>query len=362
MVESKPLVLITGVSGFIGSQVLNEFLCFEGKDKYRIRCTVRDKNNAEKMKPLRDYFGEKLNEVEWFDVNLMNESQIKDAVKGCDYVVHTASPVTLENPRNHDDLIIPAVNGVTFVMRAAQANNVKRVVITSSVAAVSYMLPEEEPDEFDETCWSNVDKPDALAYMKSKTLAEKAAWNLQKEWQSSGQFVPEVVTICPGLVLGEVIAQGASSSPSMVKRIMNNEISAYPQLNWNCVDIKDVRLAHLRALERSEAANKRFILALERGEPFLGLADKLAEGLEERGWKITINRVGVAYCYLKFYGYFSSEVASLLPNVGKPPKIYNTKASRSILGIEYKRTSKEMLVECGESQIKLGTITNPCTK
>ena len=100
----KPLVVITGVTGFLGSQVLNEFLCGEGKNRYRIRATVRDKTNQNKLKPLQDYFKEKLNEVEFVNVNLEDQESIFLALEGAQFVVHTASPVGA-NPKNHDDMI-----------------------------------------------------------------------------------------------------------------------------------------------------------------------------------------------------------------------------------------------------------------
>lgn len=120
-----------------------------------------------------------MDQVEWMSADLNDSAQIEAAVAGCEYVIHTASPVSLNNPRDHNDLIRPAVNGVTFVVKACQQNKVKRVVITSSVAAVSYMLPGDEiMDDYDETCWSNIENENLTAYVKSKTLAERAAWDL----------------------------------------------------------------------------------------------------------------------------------------------------------------------------------------
>lgn len=117
--QSKPVVVITGVTGFLGSQVLNEFLNGEGAGQFKIRATVRDRTNLSKLKPLQDYFGEKLAEVEFFNADLNDAQSLEDAIKGCDFVVHTASPVGLSNPRNHDEMIKPAVNGVTFAIQAA---------------------------------------------------------------------------------------------------------------------------------------------------------------------------------------------------------------------------------------------------
>lgn len=183
MVESsnKPVVVITGVTGFLGSQVLNEFLNGEGAGQYKIRATVRDKTNLAKLKPLQDFFGEKLSEVEFFNADLNDAQSLENAIKGSDFVIHTASPVGLSNPRNHDDMIKPAVNGVTFAIQAAQKHKIKRIVITSSVAAISHVAPENELEAYDETSWSDVVTADFSAYVKSKTLAERAAWDFQQK-------------------------------------------------------------------------------------------------------------------------------------------------------------------------------------
>lgn len=132
------------------------------------------------MGPLESYFGTDLRtKVEFVNADLNNQDQIEAAVKGCDFVVHTASPVG-KNPKNHADMINPAVNGVLFVVTAAQKHGVKRVVITSSVAACSVMHNIDCPDTFDESNWSDLNSAAKnLAYIKSKTLAEKAAWNFK---------------------------------------------------------------------------------------------------------------------------------------------------------------------------------------
>lgn len=133
-----------------------EFLIGEGKDRYRIRATVRDTKNEKKLEPLRKHFGDKLSEVEFVNVNLDDKASITEAVRGADFVVHTASPVGA-NPKNHEDMIRPAVNGNTFVLEACTEHRVKRVVITSSVSAVSCIAPEDRPKHgYDESHWSDV--------------------------------------------------------------------------------------------------------------------------------------------------------------------------------------------------------------
>lgn len=136
MVESaKPLVLITGISGYIGGQILAMFVTGEGAGKYRMRGTVRSLNNHEKLKPLKDSLKSAFDEVELVEADLTDELSIDRAVSGCQYVVHTASPVSTDST-NFEAIIRPAVNGTEFVMKACQKYGVKRVVMTSSRSAI----------------------------------------------------------------------------------------------------------------------------------------------------------------------------------------------------------------------------------
>jgi nucleoside-diphosphate-sugar epimerase len=155
MVESTqlPLVVITGVTGYLGSQVLNEFLRGEGRGRYRIRATVRDHTNLRKLEPLRSYFGDDYSKIEFVSASLTDKAQIEAAIYGADYVVHTASPVG-SNPNNPQDMIRPAVDGVRFVMEAAHKNNVKRVVITSSIAAIFGVEETNNTFTYDESHWT----------------------------------------------------------------------------------------------------------------------------------------------------------------------------------------------------------------
>ena len=179
MVEGqKPIVTITGISGFIGSRVCLDFLKSED---YHVRGTVRDSKNEAKTAPLRKAFGEYFNKLELVDADLLNTESVTKAIAGSTYVVHTASPFFF--PENDEDVIKPAVDGTMAVLHACSASGgVKRCVITSSIAAVVCPAKADAPDQatgcFDETIWSNPDRPEGLGgYPKSKTLAEKAAWD-----------------------------------------------------------------------------------------------------------------------------------------------------------------------------------------
>jgi nucleoside-diphosphate-sugar epimerase len=142
---------------------------------FAVRGTVRDKNNEKKLAPLRKAFGENFNKIELAEADLLKPDTIDTAIAGCDYVVHTASPFPIEQPKNEDVLIKPAVEGTLSVMRAAHKHRVKRVVITSSCASIMCQKPENHKEVFTENDWS--DPAACGAYEKSKTLAEKAAWD-----------------------------------------------------------------------------------------------------------------------------------------------------------------------------------------
>ena len=250
---SKPLVTITGISGFIGSQVCLSFLkCGE----FTVRGTVRDCKNEAKIAPLRKAFGEYFDKVEFVEADLLDAESLTKAIMGSTYVVHTASPVVFNVPE--EELIKPAVEGTMAVVKACSVSGVKRCVITSSIAAVCAMAEADKPDPdtgfYDETCWSNPDRPEGLnAYVKSKTLAEKAAWDYQKSLPEDKRF--ELVTICPTLVLGPTLIPGGFMSGSVVVNNMNGSKTEVSVGQQGIVDVRDVAKHHLEAVRKPEAAN-----------------------------------------------------------------------------------------------------------
>ena len=211
------------------------------------------------------------------------------AINGATFVVHTAAPVGA-NPRNHQDMIQPSIDGNLLVLKAAAKYNVKRVVITSSVSAVGFVAAAVDTNVYDETCWTDVIASDYSAYNKSKVLAEEAAWNFQKKCEMASVYCPEIVTICPSWVLGEEIAVGAQTSSAIMKKIILNEIPAYPNLHVNWCDVKDVSAAHYRGLVKPEAANSRFIISQPNGITYLHMVTQLHEVLQENGYAYNIKR------------------------------------------------------------------------
>eukprot|EP00961_Rhodomonas_salina_P151343 2037313-Rhodomonas_salina.2 len=253
---AKPLVTITGITGYVGSATCLAFL----KDgSYRVRGTVRSVSNEAKLKPLKDGFGDLFSSIELVEADLHNEASILAACAGATYVVHTASPFHFNG-----DCVGPAVAGTNAVMKACTAHGVKKCVITSSCAAILCPAKADQPVPpamYDETFWSNPDRPEGLMdYMASKTLAEKAAWDYQK---ANPGF--DVVTINPTFVMGPSPCAGDGFSVNFIKAIMNGSKSEVPRGRSGYVDVRNVAQAHLNAVQLPEAANQRFILYNVKG-------------------------------------------------------------------------------------------------
>ena len=217
--DSRPIVTVTGISGFIGSHV---GLTLLRDGSFKVRGTVRSKTNADKIDPLRQAYGELFEQVELVEADLLNADSLRAAIQGSTYVIHVASPFVIDEPRDPMVLIRPAVEGTTAVLEACKQAGVRRVSVTSSAAAIFETLNEDAPEVFDESQWTNVDKPNLGAYEKSKTLAERAAWDFV-ERMPEGQKI-ELTTVCPAFVVGPTMIKGDFSSGKILSLFMNNNL------------------------------------------------------------------------------------------------------------------------------------------
>ena len=249
MVESsRKKVVITGITGFLGSHVCDYFL----KDgTFDVRGTVRDKKNEAKLAPLRKAFGDNFSKLELVEADLLKPETIDEAVKGCDYVVHTASPFPIEAPKDENVLIRPAVEGTMAAVRAAHKYKVKRIVITSSVAAIMGQSEENMKEIYTENDWTDVKA--VGAYEKSKTLAEKAAWDYMHSLPEEERF--EIVTINPVLIMGPSLITGDFSSGQVIMKLLSGKFPGMPKIMMPIVDVRNCAEAHLQALKVDEAKN-----------------------------------------------------------------------------------------------------------
>lgn len=246
-------VLVTGGSGFIAGHCIARLLA----DGWQVRTTIRDLAKAPQLRTKLIELAPAGDSVEIVAADLEAEPGWAAAAKDCAFVLHIASPFPARDPENDDVLVRPARDGAIRVLEAARAAGVRRVVMTSSVAAVAYGRGARSKP-FTEQDWSDATNlEDSSPYERSKTIAERAAW----DWIRSAGGSMELVTICPGAVLGPVHSQDASASITIVKRLLDGSLPGLARFGWALVDVRDVADLHVKAMTAPEAAGQRYICA-----------------------------------------------------------------------------------------------------
>jgi nucleoside-diphosphate-sugar epimerase len=244
-------ILVTGANGFIGLHTVLHFL----KSGYHLCATVRTEEQGEKVRQTLSKHVH-TNKLEFIRADLTRDEGWAQAVAGCDFVLHLASPFPTEAPKDKNDLIIPAREGTLRVLRAAQKANVKRVVLVSSVAAITGGH-ERENRTFDESDWTDTSKT-GYAYSKSKTLAEQAAWEFIKSAENKNGM--ELVSINPSNVFGPVLDNRHHTSTEWFLTLMRREIPGLTRTQLHFVDVRDLVNMIEKAMITPDAAGKRFIV------------------------------------------------------------------------------------------------------
>src|SRR5262249_27176226 len=244
------LVLVTGGSGFIGAHCILALL----NAGYRVRTTVRSLKREGDVRAMLKVGGVDAGErLSFVEADLMSDAGWPAGVAGCSYVLHVASPLPPSIPKHEDDLIVPAREGTLRVLRAARDAGVKRVVQTSSFAAIGYGH-ELQSAPFDERTWTN-ERAKLAPYTKSKTLAERAAWDFMA--REGGAL--ELSVVNPVAVFGPVLGPDLSGSIFLIKRLLEGGVPAVPRLYFGLVDVRDVADLHLRAMTHPNAKGERFL-------------------------------------------------------------------------------------------------------
>ncbi len=279
----QPLVLVTGASGFIALHCIVQLL----EAGYPVRGTLRTPAREGEVRETVARQVDAGDRLSFVTADLTADDGWAGAVAGAGFVLHVASPFILKPPKHEDDLIVPARDGALRVLRAAAAAGVKRVVMTSSMAAIAYGHGRTGDRRYDEADWSNIDGEDIGAYEKSKTIAERAAWDFIASAAAGGL---ELVAINPGLVLGPVLNADPGTSAEIIQRLMTRQLPACPRIGFAVVDVRDVAAAHLAAMTADNAAGLRFCCT--NGFAWIrDIADVLAKHYAGRGYRVPTRRM-----------------------------------------------------------------------
>lgn len=334
-------VLVTGATGFIAGYVIAELL----EHGYAVRATVRDLGNAGKRAHLVE-LAERLGaELEFVEAELDRDAGWDAAVDGCTEVLHVASPFPSTPPADEQELIRPAVDGTLRVLRACAENDlVRRVVLTSSLAAVAYGHRDDAVRT--EADWSVVER--IPAYQKSKTLAEQAAWDFVGSLPERGL---ELAVINPGMVLGPLQTAALSTSHEPVRRLLAGDTPGSPRVGWAPVDVRDLAVAHRLALETPAAAGNRYICAGEHlwmGE----MAQLLAPEYGPRGFRVP-TRI-LPDLLVRTVALFDKGLRLTLSTLGRAERVSAAKA-RQELGWTM-RPIRETVLDTADSLIRHGIV------
>jgi nucleoside-diphosphate-sugar epimerase len=321
-------VLVTGASGFIARHVVAELR----SHGYLVRGTAR--------RPV-----EGLDDVVTAD--LAADDGWAAAVEGCDHVMHVASPVPIDAPKTDDEVVRPAVDGTMRVLRAAAAAGVRRVVLTSSIASIATGYDDDRVRT--EADWSDVDR--SPAYAKSKTLAERAAWDFAR---SSGL---ELVAVNPGLVLGPLFTPTVGTSTQVVHRLLTRDLPALPKMGFSLVDVRDVATAHRLAMETPAAAGNRYILAGDHVW-MREIAAVLAAEFNPRGYRVPTGPMPTWLLWL--ISRFDPSIRQAMYMVNRRELVSADKARRE-LGWTM-RPVRDTILDTARSMIELGLAPNPSKK
>jgi len=336
-------VLVSGATGFVGLHTVIQLL----QEGHTVRGTLRSpKREAEVCESVARHVDAN-DRLSLHQCDLTSDEGWDNAIAGCDYVLHVASPFIIGTPKHEDELIIPARDGALRVLKAAAKAGVKRTVLTSSVAAISAGHDRDTKHIFNEDDWSVIDSPETGAYEKSKTIAERAAWDFVK---SDGAGM-ELAVINPGAILGPILNSDSGTSGEIVRQLMTRAMPACPRVGFACVDVRDVASAHLAAMTMPDAAGKRFICAIEFAW-FSDIAKILDERFSKDGYKIPTGEL--PNFVPRIMQHFNPVLKQIVPNLGKR-RDYDNARIKSVLDWQ-PRSLEEMSVSMAESMIEFGVI------
>lgn len=318
---ANDLVLVTGASGYIAGHCITQLL----DQGYRVRGTLRSLARADEV---TDWIARARGKpagpsLEFVEAELTDPTGWAPAMADVRYVLHVASPLPSTIPKDPEELITPARDGTLNVMRAAAAAKVERIVQTSSIAAIAYGRDNPNGHVFTEEDWTDPNHSDNVPYIRSKAIAERAAWDELTKLSRPLEWV----AINPGLVLGPVLDKDASASVEVIAKMLRGELPGLPRLSVAIVDVRDIADLHLRAMIEPKAAGQRYIGA---GDvlSMRQMAQILKAQVSELSAKATTREL--PDWMVRLVGLFDKEVGGLTFELGKVRRLTSAKAMREL--------------------------------
>jgi len=313
-------VLLTGISGFVGQHCAVELL----KNGYAVRGSIRNlSKEAEVRKGIAKVIDAKDN-LEFCELNLLKDEGWDDAMKGCDYVLHVASPFVTTEPKDENIIIKPAVEGTLRALKAAKKAGIKKLVLTSSTVA---MAGDKKVQRLNQDSWTNPKTDKVSVYIKSKVLAERAAWDFYKN--QIGEPKLEMTVINPGPIYGPTLTGNLSgASMDMIKKVISGEVPMLPKAHYVMSDVRDIAILHVKALENEKSNGQRFIATSEKPHSFVSIAATL----KNNGFDKASPKEAPSFL-LKLISLFSRDMRGMLPFIDANVSA-DTKATRETFNWE----------------------------
>ena len=319
---TEKTILVTGISGFIAKHCALDLL----QHGYRVRGTVRSLKKAEEVKATLAPHCD-ITQLEFVEADLMSDRGWDAAMHGIYAVLHLASPFILNEPKDPDELIRPAVDGTLRVLKAAVAANVQRFVQTSSMAAVMYGHPSDRTTPFTEDDWTQLDHPGVSSYARSKTLSERAARDFMAQHSPTMHYA----SINPGLVLGPLLDRDMGSSAEVIQMFLRGKYPGCAKLSFAVVDVRDVAKMHRLALETSEPTGGRYIAASGTAW-FLDMMRPIKARLGAKAKKVPSFELPNFLVHL--VALFDPTARAILADLGVEVRL-DTERTRKALGMEF---------------------------
>jgi dihydroflavonol-4-reductase len=314
----KKTVLVTGISGFIAKHCAIELL----HQGYIVRGTVRDLKKIDRVREILAKHAD-ATKLEFVEADLMSDAGWNDAMRDVWGVLHLASPFPLEQPKDENDVIRPAVDGTLRVLNAALQNNIARFVQTSSSVAIMYGHPHDRIAPFTESDWSDLNGPGITPYAKSKTLAEQAARALVANSAADMHYT----TVNPGFVLGPILDDDIGTSGEVIRSFLKGKYPGLPRLSFPVVDVRDIALMHRLALETAEPSGGRYI-GVSEGAWFADMMRPIKAALGIKAKKVPT--IVLPNFLMRIIALFDAGARSVLDDLGREVRVDNNETRKAL--------------------------------